>query len=43
VWVGHLGIPAFGRSWQFLAWVALGVVGAIVQFRWGGARAAKKK
>jgi len=43
VWVGHLGIPAFGRSWQFLAWVALGIVGAIVQFRWGGSRSPKKK
>ena len=43
VWVGHLGIPAFGRSWQFLAWVALGIVGAIVQFRWGGSRASTKK
>ena len=43
VWVGHLGIPAFGRSWQFLGWVALGIVGAIVQFRWGGSRSAKKK
>jgi hypothetical protein len=43
VWVGHLGIPAFGRSWQFLAWVALGIVGTIVQFRWGGSRTSKKK
>ena len=43
VWVGHLGIPAFGRSWQFLAWVALGIVGTIVQFRWGGSRQSKKK
>jgi hypothetical protein len=43
VWVGHLGIPAFGRSWQFLAWVALGIVGTLVQFRWGGSRSVKKK
>jgi hypothetical protein len=43
VWVGHLGIPAFGRSWQFLAWVLLGIVGTIVQFRWGGSRPSKKK
>jgi hypothetical protein len=43
VWVGHLGIPAFGRQWTFLAWVALGVVGTIVQFRAGGARPSRKK
>jgi hypothetical protein len=43
VWVGHLGIPAVGRSWQFLAWVALGIVGTVVQFRWGGSRSSKKK
>ncbi len=43
VWVGHLGIPAFGRSWQFLAWVLLGIVGTIVQVRSGSPRPSKKK
>jgi hypothetical protein len=38
VWIGHLGIPAFGRQWTFLAWVLLGVVGTIVQLRSGGGR-----
>jgi hypothetical protein len=42
-WVGHLGIPAFGRSWQFLAWVLLGIAGTIVQFRSGASRASGKK
>jgi hypothetical protein len=36
VWVGHLGFPAPGRRWTFLGWVALGLVGAFVQFRAGG-------
>jgi hypothetical protein len=43
VWVGHLGIPAFGYRWQFLAWVALGIVGTIVQLRSGSSRPVKKK
>ena len=43
VWVGHLGIPAFGRRWTFLAWVLLGIVGTIVQFRWGPSRPSGKK
>jgi hypothetical protein len=38
VWIGHLGIPAFGRQWTFLAWIALGIVGVIVQLRSGGTR-----
>ena len=47
VWVGHLGFPAPGRRWTFLGWVALGIVGAFVQFRSGaprrfGGRGAKK-
>lgn len=42
VWVGHLGIPAFGRQWQFLVWVALGIAGTVVQLRSGGPRGAKK-
>ncbi len=48
VWVGHLSFPAPGRRWTFLGWVALGIVGAFVQFRTGaaprrfGGRAAKK-
>jgi hypothetical protein len=43
VWVGHLGIPAFGRRWTFLAWIALGIVGTLVQFRSGSARPARKR
>jgi hypothetical protein len=47
VWVGHLDFPAPGRRWTFVAWVVLGLVGAVVQFRTGtprrfGGRAAKK-
>jgi hypothetical protein len=47
VWVGHLSFPVPGRRWTFLGWVALGIVGAFVQFRAGaprrfGGRAAKK-
>ncbi len=47
VWVGHLSFPAPGRRWVFLGWVALGIVGAFVQFRAGaqrrfGGRSAKK-
>jgi Domain of unknown function (DUF4203) len=38
VWVGHLGIPAFGRRWTFLAWVALGLVGSLVQLQFGTSR-----
>ncbi len=38
VWIGHLGMPAFGRRWTFLAWVALGVLGTFVQLRAGGSR-----
>ena len=46
IWVGHLAFPAPGRRWTFLSWVALGIVGAFVQFRVGqprrfGGRAAK--
>lgn len=41
VWVGHLGIPPFGRQWTFLAWLALGLAGAIVQFRSGKARSSR--
>jgi Domain of unknown function (DUF4203) len=43
VWVGHLGIPSFGRQWTFLAWVALGVIGTIVQFRSGSPRVGRKR
>jgi len=43
VWVGHLGIPAFGRQWTFLAWVVLGLAGAVVQFRSGSPRPAAKR
>jgi Domain of unknown function (DUF4203) len=43
VWVGHIGIPAVGRSWQFLAWVLLGIAGTIVQYRSGAPRPAKKQ
>jgi hypothetical protein len=43
VWVGHLGTPAVGHRWQFLAWVVLGLAGTIVQFRSGASRPAKKK
>jgi len=38
VWIGHLGIPPIGRRWAFLAWVALGLVGTVVQLRAGGPR-----
>jgi hypothetical protein len=43
LWTGHLGIPQFGlgRQWTFVAWVALGVLGTVVQLRAGGPR--KKK
>jgi hypothetical protein len=43
VWVGHLGIPAFGRRWTFLAWVALGVIGTLVQFQSGSSRGSAKR
>jgi hypothetical protein len=47
VWVGHLGFPAPGRRWTFFGWLALGIVGAFIQFRAGaprrfGGRGAKK-
>jgi hypothetical protein len=46
-WIGRLRFPSPGRTWAFVAWLALGVLGAIVQFRGGvprrfGGRAAKK-
>jgi hypothetical protein len=43
VWIGHLGIPAAGRQWPFLAWVALGVIGAAVQLSSGGGKRPKSK
>jgi hypothetical protein len=43
VWIGHLGIPAFGRQWTFIAWVVLGIVGAVVQFGSGGPRKARAR
>lgn len=43
VWVGHLGIPAVGRQWTFFAWIALGVIGTVVQWRSGSSRAARKR
>jgi hypothetical protein len=43
VWVGHLGIPAIGLKWQFLAWVVLGLAGAIVQLNSGGPKQPKKR
>jgi hypothetical protein len=43
VWVGHLGIPSIGLQWQFLAWVVLGLAGAIVQLNSGGPKQPKKK
>jgi hypothetical protein len=47
LWVGHLGFPAPSRRWTFVGWIALGVVGAFIQFRTGaprrfGGRGAKK-
>jgi hypothetical protein len=41
-WIGHLGMPAFGRQWTFLAWVVLGIVGSVVQFRSGGKNKKRK-
>jgi hypothetical protein len=43
VWSGHLGLPAFGRTWTFVAWVVLGIVGTVVQFRAGAPRPKPKK
>jgi hypothetical protein len=47
LWVGHLSFPAPSRRWTFVGWIALGVVGAFIQFRTGaprrfGGRGAKK-
>jgi hypothetical protein len=41
VWVGHLGIPPPGRVWAFVAWIALGVLGTIVQLQGGAARSGR--
>ncbi|HEY3383755.1 MAG TPA: DUF4203 domain-containing protein [Vicinamibacterales bacterium] len=38
VWTGHLGTPLIARQWTFLAWIALGIVGALVQLRSGSPR-----
>jgi hypothetical protein len=43
VWIGHLGIPQFGRQWTFVAWVALGIVGTVVQLRTRGSKKPSKK
>jgi hypothetical protein len=43
VWIGHLGIPAFGRQRTFLVWIVLGIVGALVQFQSGSSRPSKKR
>ena len=34
-WVAHVGVPRVSTDWTFIAWVALGVVGTIVQLRAG--------
>jgi len=31
VWIGHLGTPAAGRQWPFIAWLVLGLVGTLSQ------------
>lgn len=43
VWIGHLGVPAFGRQWAFVAWVLLGVVGVAVQLAAGGGKRATRR
>ena len=42
-WLGHLGVPAFGRQWTFLAWVLLGLVGTVVQLRSGGGKRVSRR
>jgi hypothetical protein len=44
VWIGNLGVLPITRGWHFLAWLALGVAGTLVQFATGkpsGSRKAK--
>ncbi len=38
VWIGHLAPAPAGRHWPFLAWLALGIAGALVQLRSGQRR-----
>lgn len=42
-WVGHLGMPTAGRHWPFFAWLALGVVGTLVQLGLGKGRSGRKR
>lgn len=41
VWIGHLGIPAVSMHWTFIAFVALAIVGCLVQFGAGGKKSKK--
>ncbi len=43
VWIGHLGIPAVSRQWTFLTWVALGVIGTVVQIGSTSPRSGRRK
>lgn len=43
VWIAHLGVPALGEGWPFIAWIVLGVVGTLAQLGWGGKTKAKGK
>jgi hypothetical protein len=42
VWLAYPTSPQLARGWIIAAWVALGIVGVIVQFRFTG-RAPRKK
>jgi hypothetical protein len=35
VWIGHLAPAPAGRQWPFFAWLALGLVGTLVQLQTG--------
>lgn len=43
VWIGHLGLPTFGRQWPFFAWLALGVLGTLVQLASGSRRTSGRR
>jgi hypothetical protein len=43
VWTAHFDVPTPGLHWTFLAWVALGAVGTLVQLRTGSKGAAPRR
>jgi hypothetical protein len=43
VWIGHLAPGLAWRQWPFLAWIVLGAIGALIQFKSGGRKSRRRR